>query len=345
MSKITHILAFESSCDDTSVSLLRARAGDAVPEVLSLAVQSQFEVHERFGGVVPELASRAHLKNLFPCLKKVMAEGGLSNLNEIDCFVGTQEPGLTGCLLIGHTAAKTLSFIYEKPFVGCNHIEGHLMSIHLDHQLAFPYLAVVVSGGHTSLFVVRDWNDHQSLGVTLDDAAGEAFDKGAKLLGLEFPGGPEIDRLAKQGDAARYKFGKVHTKNLDFSFSGIKSELVRLKQREGENLSVPDAAASYQSAILNHLVDKLVMAMKETQISRVVIVGGVARNSELRRRLEDCKLTGVLTEWYSPRPEYCTDNAAMIGVLGYRKFLDKNFSPLTADVKSTVRPNRKALVS
>lgn len=343
MSKIIKILAFESSCDDTSVALLEASEGAVVPKVVSLAVQSQFDVHERFGGVVPELASRAHLKNLFPCLKKIMTEANLRDLSEIDCFVGTQEPGLTGCLLIGHSAAKTLSFIYDRPFIGCHHIEGHLMSIHLDHTMKFPYLAAVVSGGHTSLFLVRNWSEFEQLGVTLDDAAGEAFDKGAKLLGLGFPGGPEIDRLSKSGDATRYRFGRVQTQNLDFSFSGIKSELVRLKQREAEKLSIADAAASYQAAILQHLVEKIKLAIQQTHISDVVIVGGVARNSELKRKLQELKDQQILKNWFSPSAEYCTDNAAMIGVLGYRKFISNAFTDLSADVKSTSRPKRKAV--
>lgn len=341
MSKVIQILAFESSCDDTSVALLRAREGDLKPSVVSMAIQSQFDVHEKFGGVVPELASRAHLKNLFPCLKKVMAEGELQKLSEVDCFVSTQEPGLIGCLLIGHSAAKTLSFIYDRPFVGCNHIEGHLMSIHLDHTMAFPYLALVVSGGHTSLFVVRGWDDYEQLGVTLDDAAGEAFDKGAKLLGLGFPGGPEIDRLAIQGNSSKYRFGRVQTKELNFSFSGIKSELVRIHQREGSQLSLVDAAASYQSAILRHLIEKIEAAVEFTGVSNLVIVGGVARNSELRRRLAELKSQNRLKNWYAPKPEYCTDNAAMIGVLGYRKFIQGQFSDLSSDVKATVRPKRK----
>jgi N6-L-threonylcarbamoyladenine synthase len=305
-----------------------------------MAVQSQFEVHEKFGGVVPELASRAHLKNIFPCLKKVLSEADIKDFSDIDCFVATQEPGLVGSLLIGHTAAKTFSFIYQRPFIGCNHIEGHLMSIHLDHKMNFPFLAAVVSGGHTSLFVIKSFESFEQLGVTLDDAAGEAFDKGAKLLGLEFPGGPEIEKYARSGDATRYRFGRVQTKNFDFSFSGIKSELVRVKQREGNAIKIEDAAASYQAAIFQHFIEKLKLALIETKISDVVIVGGVAKNMELHRRLQILKEEGVLQNWYSPRPEYCTDNAAMIGALGYQKFIRGEFTELTADVKSTVRPKR-----
>lgn len=341
MSKVVQILAFESSCDDTSVALLRAEWGNPVARLEALAVQSQFEVHEKYGGVVPELASRAHLKNLLPCLQKVLSEAGVSHLNEVDCFVSTQEPGLVGSLLIGHSAAKTLAFLYEKPFVGCNHIEGHLMSIHLESLFEFPYLAAVVSGGHSSLFCVSGFNRYETLGVTLDDAAGEAFDKGAKLLGLGFPGGPEIDKVAVGSNEMGYPFSKVQTSNFDMSFSGLKSELMRLKQREGDVLKIGDAAASYQRAILNHLLDKIEKALEATGLRRVAIVGGVARNSRFRARLQEMKASNKIEEWMAPRSDLCTDNAAMIGLLGYHKWMNGDVTDLSSDVKSTTRPSRR----
>ncbi|MBN8553903.1 MAG: tRNA (adenosine(37)-N6)-threonylcarbamoyltransferase complex transferase subunit TsaD [Deltaproteobacteria bacterium] len=338
--KEINILAFESSCDDTSVALLRACEGDEFPKLISLSVQSQQEVHEKYGGVVPDLASRAHLRNLLPCLKKVLDESKI-NLSDVDLMASTHQPGLIGCLLIGHSAAKALSFLYDKPLLSCHHIEGHLMSVFLEHRPAYPLLAAVVSGGHTSLYLAKNHDDFEKLGVTLDDAIGEAFDKGAKVLGLPFPGGPEIDRLAKEGNPTRYKFGKVQTKNLDFSFSGHKSELVRLVQREGENLHHADAAASYQKALIDHLMDKIEIAIKSHSVRDLAIVGGVARNSELRLRLEELKNKNSISQWYAPSAQFCTDNAAMIGVLAYRKYLRKEFSNLSEDVHSTFRPNSK----
>ncbi|MDB5038938.1 MAG: tRNA N6-adenosine threonylcarbamoyltransferase [Bacteriovoracaceae bacterium] len=331
---MVHLLAFESSCDDTSVAVLRAEEGDSIPKLLSLSVQSQWDVHAKYGGVVPELASRAHLQNIVPCLEKVLSEANLK-ISDIDFFAATQQPGLIGCLLIGHTAAKTLSMLYKKPLISCHHIEGHLMSIHLENTPEFPYLTLVVSGGHTSLYLVKSLDEYELLGFAIDDAAGEAFDKGAKLLGLPLPGGPEIDKLAALGDPKKYRFGKVNTPLFNFSFSGIKSELVRIKNREAENLSPKDAAASYQSAILDHLFNKIESATKTYKTNRVAFVGGVACNSELRRRAHQ---PGFLTPYF-PDLRFCTDNAAMIGVLGYRKFLRREFSDLTSDVISTSRPS------
>lgn len=311
------------------MALLRAKPGDEISELVALSVQSQWEVHEKYGGVVPELASRAHLQNLIPCIEKVLSESKIK-FSEIDAFIATEKPGLVGCLLIAHTAAKTLSLLYQKPFISCHHIEAHLMSIFLEHSPAMPLLALVVSGGHTSLYLMRSFDDFELIGQAIDDAAGEAFDKGAKLLGLPLPGGPEIDRLAVSGDPMRYKFGKVKTPELHFSFSGIKSELVRLKAREGSALNLEDAAGSYQNAILDHLFDKVSLAQSKYSVDRLAFVGGVACNSELRRRAP----AGTIF----PSVKFCTDNAAMVGVLGYRKFLKNEFANLTADVSSTSRP-------
>ena len=338
--KINHLLAFESSCDDTSVAVLRKNPDREFPEVLSFAVQSQWDVHEKYGGVVPELASREHLKNILPCIQKVLSESGLS-LAQIDAFAATGKPGLIGCLLIGHTTAKTLSYLYEKPFISCDHIEGHLMSVYLEEKPAFPHLVAVVSGGHTSLYIAKELGVFECIGWALDDAAGEAFDKGAKLLGFGFPGGPEIDKHAVGADTGRYPFGKVKVADYNFSFSGLKSELVRMVQREGTSLDVAGAAASYQNAILNHLLAKVEKALTEKKLNRLVLVGGVARNKELRKRLETMKTSGLLESWHAPRPDYCTDNAAMIGLLGLHRFMKNETSSLNEDVKSTSRPPYK----
>ena len=337
--RIVNILAIESSCDDTSVAVLRGNLDEDVPRLLALSVQSQNEVHEKFGGVVPELASRSHLKNLLPCLKKVLAEANIE-LNEIDAFAATSQPGLIGCLLIGHSAAKTLSYLWNKPLLSCHHIHSHLMSVYLENRPEFPFLAAVASGGHTSLYHVKDYDDFEDVGLTLDDALGEAFDKGAKLLGLEFPGGPEIDRLSKSGDAKAFKFGRVNVSGLDFSFSGLKSELQRLVKKNPD-AKKEDVAASYQSALLDHFLQKTTRALQDLQLKRVVIVGGVARNSELRHRLAALKDLGEIEKYFAPRPELCTDNAAMVGVMAFRLLKRGEISDLRSDVSSTQRPKRK----
>jgi N6-L-threonylcarbamoyladenine synthase len=340
--ELIHILAFESSCDDTSVALLRAHCEDETPQLVAWSVQSQNEVHEKFGGVVPELASRAHLQNLLPCLQKVLKEGGVP-LSKIDAFAATSQPGLIGCLLVGHSAAKTLSMLFSKPFLSCHHIQGHVLSVFLEHQPALPFLAAIVSGGHTSLYRVDSLDDVQPLGQTRDDALGEAYDKGAKMLGLSFPGGPELELLAQSGEPS-YPFGKVKMPGLDFSFSGMKSELARLVKREGESLRRADAAASYQTALLDHLISRIEEALRLESMRTLVVVGGVARNQELRRRL-DCLVseTGIIDRWIAPSPAFCTDNAAMIGVHAFRLFKRGEISDLQADVGATSRPARKSL--
>lgn len=339
MPKELNILSFESSCDDTSVALMRSDGGAAVPRLVSMAVQSQEEVHQRFGGVVPELASRSHLKNLLPCLTKVLSEAKI-DLSQVDYFAATARPGLIGCLLIGHTAAKTLSMLFQKPLISCHHIEGHLMSAFLDSAPSFPFLAAVVSGGHTSLYRVDSYDSFEVLGVALDDALGEAFDKGAKLLGLPFPGGAHLDELARSGNPKAYSLGHVKVEGVAFSFSGLKSEFKRLVDREKERLHKANAAASYQKALLDHLLDKIDLALKSSGLKRLAVVGGVARNSELRLRLNAWEQAGRIERWSAPRPELCTDNAAMIGVLAYRKILKGEFSSLLSDVGATARPKR-----
>jgi len=342
--KIANILAIESSCDDTSVAIVRGNLSDDIPQVLAWAVQSQDEVHSKFGGVVPELASRAHLLNLLPCLKKVLHETDLQ-MEEMDAFAATSEPGLVSCLLIGHTAAKTFSLFYDRPLISCHHIHAHLASVYIRTKPEFPFLAAVVSGGHSSLFRVDHYDQFSQIGQTLDDAIGEAFDKGAKILGFsQFPGGPEIDRAAQTGDPAAYKFGKVQTPDLNMSFSGLKSELQRTIKREGLEVRQSDLAASYQAALIRHLLDKIDLALSRESLKRVVIVGGVARNSELRNKLEQLKASGRIEEWAAPPLEFCTDNAAMVGVLAFRHFKSKNFVGLDSDVKSTSRPKRERRV-
>lgn len=333
-----HVLAIESSCDDTSVAVLSWNSQDRWPRVIGLSVQSQNEVHERFGGVVPELASRAHLQNLLPCIRKALVEAQLE-LSDMDYFAGTERPGLIGCLLVGHTAAKTLSLIYEKPFISVHHIEGHLMSLFIEDEPTLPRLVLVASGGHSSLYLIKSPSEFESLGVTLDDAVGEAFDKGAKLLGLGFPGGPALDRLAQKGSVKAYKFGRVSVPGFNFSFSGIKSDFSRTVAKEGVTMANrSDLAASYQEALVGHLIDKLVAATKETGVRHVSIVGGVAANTRLRERLNQLHSIGEIDSFSAPSLKYCTDNAAMIGFRAYRLLCDGFYSSLDCDVGSTSRP-------
>jgi len=339
--KFVNILAFESSCDDTSVSVLQAGLNDEIPRALSLSVQSQDELHSLYGGIVPELASRRHLQNILPGMTKALKESGLG-LEDIDVFAATSEPGLVGSLLIGQTAAKTLSLLYEKPFITCNHLQSHLMSVFLGETPQFPYLTLLVSGGHTSLYVVKSYDEFEIVGWAIDDAAGEAFDKAAKMMGLGFPGGPEIDQRADLKKLGTYKLPTIQTDGLTFSFSGLKAEVRRLIDRVGDDLDKSALCADFQEAVLLHITNKMEIALKNYNLKRIAIVGGVARNSRLRKILEEWKnKKDLLESFYAPPLKYCTDNAAMVGVLAYRKYLQGEFSSLESDVGSTVRPSIK----
>ncbi|PIR22080.1 MAG: tRNA (adenosine(37)-N6)-threonylcarbamoyltransferase complex transferase subunit TsaD [Deltaproteobacteria bacterium CG11_big_fil_rev_8_21_14_0_20_45_16] len=340
--KLIYILAFESSCDDTSVAVLCKEPNDDLPKLVSLAVQNQDEVHAKYGGIVPELASRAHLVNLLPCLRKALTEAKLK-IEEVSLICAAAEPGLVGSLLVGHTAAKTLAFLYKKDFVSCHHIEGHLHSILLTERPSFPLVSLVVSGGHTSLYELSSVYEWRLLGQTLDDAIGEAFDKGAKSLGLGFPGGAELEILAKSGDNLGYKFPSVKVGEFDFSFSGLKSEFMRILVREAELVNHQNLAASYQKALFDHLESRLRNGLESTGCLNLAIVGGVAKNQELRSRLEGLKSEGLIANFWAAKPEYCTDNAAMIGMTGYLRWSQGFRSELSDDVRSTHRPKLKKL--
>jgi N6-L-threonylcarbamoyladenine synthase len=341
--KTIRILSFESSCDDTSICLIEGARGSR-PRVLGLAIQSQNEVHEKYGGVVPELASRAHLDNLIPCLKKVLSESGLK-IEDLDAIAATSRPGLVGSLLVGHAAAKTLAFVFKKKFISCNHLEGHLASIELEAEALLPQICLLVSGGHSSIYWRESLDHHEVLAQTLDDACGEAFDKGAKLLGLGFPGGAELEKLAKGGDSHAFDFGVVRVPGLDLSFSGLKSQLNRFIQKRADqerldrdSQELKNLAASYQKALFDHLVAKLNRALEEKKPQSLAVVGGVARNQELRSRIEALVQKHRLKQLLIPSPAYCTDNAAMIAALALRKFWRSEFSDLSDDVASTTRP-------
>ena len=324
------ILAIESSCDDTSVAVLRDN------EVVSNIVCNQ-DVHQKFGGVVPELASRDHLKNIIPSIDTALKEANVS-LNEISAIAVTRGPGLIGSLMVGLSAAKSLALSLNIPLIEVNHLQAHLLAhfikdSHPDKPLEFPFIGLIVSGGHTQLLLVNDFFDYQVLGETLDDAAGEALDKGAKILGLGFPGGPIIDKLAQQGDSSLFHFPKANVKPLHFSFSGIKTALLYLIQKEAKKdkdfvtKNLNHLCAAYQSAIIDMLMNGILQAIEYTKLTRVAIAGGVSANSELRKRLQQLS-TEKNIEVYTLPLRYCTDNAAMIGVVGYYKYLHQNFSSL-----------------
>ena len=312
------ILAIESSCDDTSAAVLKKR------KILSNVVAGQ-EVHSLYGGVVPELASRAHQQNIVPVVAAALIKAKLS-IDDIDAIAFTKGPGLLGSLIVGTAFAKSLALAKNIPLIEVNHMQGHVLAHLIDDGTpspTFPYLCLTVSGGHTQIVRVNSPLDLVVLGTTMDDAAGEAFDKTAKLLGLPYPGGPLIDKYAQQGDPFKYTFTKPKMDALNFSFSGLKTNIIqflqRLEKAGGEKPKLEDICASVQQTILDILFEKLIVASEITGIRQIAIAGGVAANSGLRKRL---KSEGDKRNWdvYIPAFEYCTDNAAMIAITAHYLF-------------------------
>ncbi len=310
------VLAIETSCDETAASVLKDEK-----EILSNVVYSQIALHRPYGGVVPELASRRHLENIVPVVKEALTQAGLT-LEEIEGIAVTRGPGLVGALLVGLCFAKSLSAVNRVPLIGVNHIEGHICSTFLENDVPFPFLSLTVSGGHTSLFLVKGVGIYEVLGQTRDDAAGEAFDKVAKLLSLGYPGGAVIESLAEKGKAnIRFPRAIPSAESLDFSFSGIKTAVVNYVKGFGnpsENskvLPLEDIAASFQEAVVDMLIKKVIQARKRVQIERLVLAGGVVSNGYLRRRFQQMAAAEDL-ELFIPSPHICTDNAAMIAWVG-----------------------------
>ena len=317
------ILGIESSCDDTSAAVLR-------DEYLLSNVMASQDVHRNFGGVIPELASRAHQINILPVVDQAVKQAGVK-LEDIDAIAFTRGPGLLGSLLVGTSFAKGLSIALGKPLVEVNHLQGHILS-HFIKQLdkenrcpEFPFLSLLVSGGHTQIVKVTDYLSFEVIGHTIDDAVGEAFDKCAKMMGLGYPGGPIVDKLAKVGDENKFKFSKPHIAGLDYSFSGIKTSLLyflRDQLKENENFieeNKADICASFQKHLIDILLDKLIKAVKETGIKTITLGGGVSANSGLRNRIEaEGKKRGWNT--FIPEFKFTTDNAAMIAMSGLCKF-------------------------
>ena len=327
MTKLPIILGIESSCDDTAASVLKGR------KILSNVVASQ-EVHQQYGGVVPELASRAHQQNIVPVVDAAIKQANITK-EKIDAIAYTQGPGLLGSLLVGSSFAKSFALGMDIPLITVNHMQGHILAHFIQDEAqstpSFPFLCLTVSGGHTQLVQVNSANDMQLIGTTLDDAAGEAFDKSAKILGLPYPGGPLIDSYAKKGNVHAFIFGKPKVKGLDFSFSGLKTSIMsRIQKGVDESPdfianNLHDLCASIQHSIVQILLQKLEQAIVQTGITQIAIAGGVSANSYLRSQLQELSAKKGY-DLYIPQFEYCTDNAAMIAIAGYFKYLDKDFA-------------------
>ena len=314
------ILAIESSCDETAASVVKNGR-----EVLSNVISSQIALHTLYGGVVPEIASRKHIEKINQVIEEALKEAGVE-LKDITAIAVTYGPGLVGALLVGVSAAKAISFATGIPLIGVHHIEGHISANYIENkELEPPYVCLVVSGGHSHLVVVKDYGEYEIIGRTRDDAAGEAFDKVARAIGLGYPGGPKIDKLSKEGnpDAIRFPRAKVEDSEYDFSFSGLKSAVLNYLngcQMKGEEICEADVAASFQKAVIDVLVEHALHAVKKYDFDKFAIAGGVASNSSLRKAFEEeCEKRGIT--FYHPSPIYCTDNAAMIGVAGYYECL------------------------
>lgn len=332
------ILGIESSCDDTAAAIIQNH------KILSNVVANQ-EIHQTYGGVVPELASRAHQQNIVPVVDCAIKNANLEK-SEINAIAFTRGPGLMGSLLVGSSFAKSLSLALEVPLIEVNHMQAHILAHFIEDANAskpnFPFLCLTVSGGHTQIVKVSDYFEMEILGETIDDAAGEAFDKAGKILNLNYPAGPIIDKLAKQGDPNRFRFSKPKVEGINYSFSGLKTAILYFVQKEtkqnenfvSENLN--DLCASIQKTIVDVLMDKLILASEQTQIRQVAIAGGVSANSEIRERLMQMEETA---DWkvFIPKFEYTTDNAAMIAMVGQLKFEQNKFTEITS--KSVAKYN------
>ena len=319
MEKDTLILAIESSCDETAASVVKNGR-----TILSNVISSQIELHKLYGGVVPEIASRKHIEKINQVIEQALADAGVT-LEDLDAVGVTYGPGLVGALLVGVAEAKAISYAKKLPLVGVHHIEGHVSANYIEHpDLEPPFLCLIVSWGHTHLVIVKDYGEFEILGRTRDDAAGEAFDKVARAIGLGYPGGPKIDKLSDEGNPEAIEFpkGKIEGAPYDFSFSGVKSAVLNyLNQAKmrGQEVNAADLAASFQKAVIEVLVEHTMQAAKDYQMEKVAVAGGVASNRHLRQAMKDaCERNGCL--FYHPSPIFCTDNAAMIGVAAYYEY-------------------------
>lgn len=321
----TIILAIESSCDETAAAVVVNGR-----KVLSNVIYSQIDLHTLYGGVVPEIASRKHIEKINPVIEAALSEAKVT-LSDLSAVAVTYGPGLVGPLLVGVAEAKAIAFAANKPLIGVHHIEGHICANYIEHEdLKPPFMSLVVSGGHTHLVRVIDYGKYEVIGRTRDDAAGEAFDKVARAIGLGYPGGPKIDKCAKEGNSEAIVFpkAKVEKSEYDFSFSGLKSAVLNyLNQAEmkGENIVREDVAASFQKSVVDVLTEHAVMAVREYKVHDFALAGGVASNSALRASIK-AAMDKEGVNFYCPSPIFCTDNAAMIGVAAYHEFVNGNFA-------------------
>ncbi len=320
-----YIMAIESSCDETACAIVKNGR-----EVISNVVASQIKTHEKYGGVIPEIAAREHLESINVVIEEAFKQANM-NATQITAFAGTVGPGLVGCLLVGLNAAKTLALVHDKPFIGVNHLNAHLCANYIDTDIKPPFIALLVSGGHTQIIDVKSYSEQIIIGETIDDAVGEAYDKVARLIGLAYPGGPILDKLAREGDANAFKLPEAKVDGYNFSFSGLKTAVLRLvKSFDGKDLPVNDICASFQECVSTTLFNKVKKALSESGYKQIVIAGGVAANSEIRR-----KIFSLGNEGYrvcAPPMKYCTDNAAMVASCAF--FNTNTFDDVDVEVFS-----------
>ena len=335
-----NILAIESSCDETAAAVVQDGR-----KVLSNIISSQIEIHKLYGGVVPEIASRKHIEKVIQVVDEALKEASLT-MDEIDAVAVTYGPGLVGALLVGVSAAKSIAFAHNKPLIGVHHIEGHISANYIENQeLEPPFLCLVVSGGHTNLVIVKDYGEYEVLGKTRDDAAGEAFDKVARAIGLGYPGGPKIQKISEEGnkDAIAFPRAKVADNPFDFSFSGLKSSVlnyINSCEMKGEEINKADIAASFQEAVVDVLVSHTIEGAKQLGFKKIAMAGGVASNTVLREEMKEaCERRGF--KFYHPSPILCTDNAAMIGAAAYYDYKKGLISDLTLNAVPNLKLGQK----
>ena len=335
-----NILAIESSCDETAAAVVQDGR-----KVLSNIISSQIEIHKLYGGVVPEIASRKHIEKVIQVVDEALKEASLT-MDEIDAVAVTYGPGLVGALLVGVSAAKSIAFAHNKPLIGVHHIEGHISANYIENEeLEPPFLCLVVSGGHTNLVIVKDYGEYEVLGKTRDDAAGEAFDKVARAIGLGYPGGPKIQKISEEGnkDAIAFPRAKVADNPFDFSFSGLKSSVlnyINSCEMKGEEINKADIAASFQEAVVDVLVSHTIEGAKQLGFKKIAMAGGVASNIALREEMKEaCERRGFM--FYHPSPILCTDNAAMIGAAAYYDYKKGLISDLTLNAVPSLKLGQK----
>ncbi len=324
------IMAIESSCDETACAIVKGGR-----EVISNVVASQIKTHEQYGGVIPEIAAREHLEAINVVIDEAFKQAGVTG-NDISAFAGTVGPGLVGCLLVGLNAAKTLALAYDKPFIGINHLNAHLAANFIDTDLKPPFIALLVSGGHTQIIKVKSYSEMEIIGETIDDAVGEAYDKVARLIGLPYPGGPKLDKLAQEGNPNAFKLPEAKVGEYDFSFSGLKTAALRLvKSFTDKNLPLPlnDICASFQECVSSTLYKKVKHALETTGYKQVVLAGGVAANSEIRKKIFSLQDLGYTV--FAPAMKYCTDNASMVASAAF--FFENTYENIDVEVFSRVK--------